>query len=288
MIAARRLRSVIVDPSPSSVSLFAGLYGPGMATGKPGSTAGPRSAMARDGARSPCARPLLNPLFRPVTSLDGIGEKLALALRRVLGGGEADPMPRVGRPPVPPAGGHHRPQPPARDRPRPGGRHRHAPGPRRPPPEAAAAATAASPTRSSPTTTSGEIALTFFHANEQLARQDLPGRRHPLCQRQDGVVRRPAVDGPPRPRRQRGRPRLPAADRAGLPADRRPHRQDAGPRHPRGDRQPARRCRSGSTRRWSPAKNWPAFAEALARRPPSRRRRADFEPTSPAPRPPRL
>ena len=40
--------------------------------------------------------PLLNPLFRPVTSLDGIGEKLAQAIRRVLGGGDGDPMPRVG------------------------------------------------------------------------------------------------------------------------------------------------------------------------------------------------
>ncbi|MCB1501888.1 MAG: ATP-dependent DNA helicase RecG [Bauldia sp.] len=40
--------------------------------------------------------PLLNPLFRPVTSLDGIGEKLAQAIRRVLGGSDADPVPRVG------------------------------------------------------------------------------------------------------------------------------------------------------------------------------------------------
>jgi ATP-dependent DNA helicase RecG len=40
--------------------------------------------------------PLLNPLFRPVTSLDGIGEKLAQALRRLLGGGDGDAIPRVG------------------------------------------------------------------------------------------------------------------------------------------------------------------------------------------------
>jgi len=40
--------------------------------------------------------PLLNPLFRPVTSLDGIGDKLAQALRRLLGGGDLDGAPRVG------------------------------------------------------------------------------------------------------------------------------------------------------------------------------------------------
>ena len=41
-------------------------------------------------------RPVLNPLFRPVTSLDGIGEKLGQALRRLLGGADADALPRVG------------------------------------------------------------------------------------------------------------------------------------------------------------------------------------------------
>jgi ATP-dependent DNA helicase RecG len=39
---------------------------------------------------------ILNPLFRPVTSVDGIGEKLGLALKRLLGGGESDGLPRVG------------------------------------------------------------------------------------------------------------------------------------------------------------------------------------------------
>lgn len=38
---------------------------------------------------------LLNPLFRPVTSLDGVGPKVALALRRLIGGGETDDPPRV-------------------------------------------------------------------------------------------------------------------------------------------------------------------------------------------------
>lgn len=40
--------------------------------------------------------PILNPLFRPVTSLDGIGEKLAQALRRLVGATDADGPPRVG------------------------------------------------------------------------------------------------------------------------------------------------------------------------------------------------
>jgi len=38
---------------------------------------------------------LLNPLFRPITSLGGVGPKVALALRRLIGGAEADEPPRV-------------------------------------------------------------------------------------------------------------------------------------------------------------------------------------------------
>ena len=38
---------------------------------------------------------ILNPLFRPVTSLAGIGPKLGTALRRLVGGAEDDEPPRV-------------------------------------------------------------------------------------------------------------------------------------------------------------------------------------------------
>ena len=117
---------------------------------------------------------ILNPLFRPVTSLAGIGPKLAVALRRLLDRlGERRAAARR-RSPLPSAGRHHRPEPPAGHR------------------ALAAKARSSRCTCASTATRSrrrgnrripyrvfahddtGEIALTFFHAHGDWLEKTLP------------------------------------------------------------------------------------------------------------------
>ena len=117
--------------------------------------------------------PLLNPLFRPVTSLDGIGDKLAQALRRLVGAADADGPPRVGDLlfHLPAAIIDRRNQPEIALAPagavvtlkvRVDRHQRRPPGNRRAPYKVFAH------------DASGEIALTFFHANDQWLARTFP------------------------------------------------------------------------------------------------------------------
>ena len=248
----------------------------------------PADRLWHDPARATPMRPdILNPLFRPVTSLAGIGPKLGEALRRLLGG--ADDRRRRGSSTSSStcrsASSTAAASPASRCRRE--GAIVTLQGPRRPPPEAAAR----QPAHPLPGLRPRRHRRDRPHLlprPRRLAREDAAGRRDPLCQRPDGMVQRPADDGPSRPHRRRGRLRRAAADRAGLPDDRRPVAEDAGPRHraTRSASLPAA-ARMAGRRRSRRGEQWPAFAAALAARAPS----GEAAPTSsrqPAPRAPRL
>jgi ATP-dependent DNA helicase RecG len=166
-------------------------------------------------------RPLqLDPLFKPVESLPGIGPKLAEALTRVTGREAPEDTRALDLLLLPPHGlidrsmrsgiteapegtiatlkvrvDRHQPSPPGRRN---------------------------APYRVFVHDDTGELALTFFHSKRQWLEKILPEGETVSGQRQGRMVQRQTVDGPSRPYRAgSGRGQL-SVDRAGLSADRRP------------------------------------------------------------------
>ena len=168
------------------------------------------------------------------------------------------PRRRVGRrgaghrPPLPPAGRHHRPAQAAGDRAVRRGPGGHAQGAGRPPRQAAARQQAHPLPGLRPRRHRRDRAH-LLPRPRGLSGEGAAGRRDPLRQRSGRLVQRPPGDGPPGLHRRRGGFRHPAADRAGLPDDRGAFPQGADPRHRRRPRPPARPPRmAGCPRRARP------------------------------------
>ena len=111
----------------------------------------------------------------------------------------------------------------------------------------------------------GEIALTFFHAHAAYLEKAMPvGEQSSSRGRMEWFNGRPTMVHPDHIALA-GDADEPAADRAGLSADRRPVGQGAAPRDRPGAGAPARRCRNGRTTAVMRRQTFPAFAEALTR-----------------------
>ncbi len=178
---------------------------------------------------------ILDPLFVPVTSLDGIGPKVSVLVDKVI---PADISARPARAGdllfVLPHGVIDRRSRPGIARAPQGAIvtldvriDRHQPPPR---------GNKSVPYRVFAHDETGEIALTFFHSRTEFLEKAMPVGEHMVVSGKMGVVQRPPLHGPSRPHREsRGRGQA-AAGGAGLPAHRRSFPESAAP----GDRAGAR------------------------------------------------
>jgi ATP-dependent DNA helicase RecG len=145
---------------------------------------------------------ILNALFRPVTSLAGIGPKLGVTLAKLLGTGEDEPrvVDLLFHLPVAVIDRRNSPASPGSSE----GRHRDAEGARRPPPAAAARQPADPLPRLLPRRHRRDR-LTFFHAKGDWLEKTLPvGATRYVSGRMEWFNGR-AGHGPSGPHRQRGR-----------------------------------------------------------------------------------